>query len=49
MIDWTQEVEIYKEKIKGMTEDEACEYLWREYYIEHRLSKRAHDWLVMWL
>ena len=49
MIDWTQEVEIYKQKIQGMTEDEACEYLWREYYIEHRLSKRAHDWLVMWL
>lgn len=47
--DWTEEVEIYKEKIKDMGEDEVYQFLWDEYYKYHRLSKRAHDWLVMWI
>lgn len=49
MKDWTKEVEEYNEKIKGMDIDEAYDFLWKEYYIEHRLSKHAHDWIIKWL
>ena len=47
-MDWTKEVEIYKEKIKGMPEDTVYDYLWQEYK-QGRLSKRAHDWLIKWV
>ena len=46
MRDWTKEVETYKEKIKGLSEEVVYDYLWDEYYNKHNLSKRAHDWLV---
>lgn len=49
MKDWTKEVEEYSKKIEGMSEPEAYNFLWNEYYFEHRLSKRAHDWLIMWI
>lgn len=48
MKDWTKEVEIYTEKIKGMEELDAYQFLW-DAYMNNDLSKRAHDWLVMWL
>ena len=48
MKDWTKEVEIYTEKIKGMDEDTVYDFLWNE-YINGKLSKRAHDWLVKFL
>ena len=48
MKDWTKEVEEYKEKIKDIIEDEVYDFLWNEYYFKHNLSKRAHDWLIMW-
>lgn len=48
MKDWTKEVKEYTEKIKGMSEDDAYEYLWKEYR-KGNLSKRAHDWMVKFL
>ena len=48
MKDWTKEVEEYKEKIKGIDEDEVYDFLWSEYRAG-KLSKRAHDWLVRWI
>lgn len=47
MKDWTKEVEQYKEIIKDMSEDDVYTYLWDEYR-NNRISKKAHDWLVMW-
>lgn len=49
MKDWTKEVDEYEAKIKDMSAVDACNFLWREYYFEHRLSRRAHNWLVMWI
>ena len=48
MKDWTKEVEIYKEKIEGMDEDFIYEFLWNEYQ-NKKISKKAHDWLIMWI
>lgn len=47
--DWTEEVKEYDEKIKGMGAEEADKFLWKEYYFEHRLSKRAYEWIIKWL
>ena len=47
--DWTEEVKEYDEKIKRMEAEEADKFLWKEYYFEHRLSKRAYEWIIKWL
>ena len=46
---WVKETKIYGEKIKGMEPEEADKYLWNEYYFNHKLSKRAYEWLVYFL
>ena len=47
MKSWTEEVKAYREKIDGMSADNVYDYLWQEYR-GGKLSKKAHDWLVMW-
>lgn len=46
--DWTEEVANYRPIIEKMKESEACQFLWEEYYFKHKLSKKAHNWLLYW-
>ena len=46
--DWTAEVAKYKPIIKDMKVSEADNFLWKEYYFNKKLSKRAYNWLSMW-
>ena len=46
--DWTVEVDELMEVVKKMDEGDAYQYLW-DLYREGKISKNAHDWVVMWL